>query len=560
MPDRTLKDLLKQNTHKFKDNLAFQIKRDLPAGRHGDKYVKYTYSDVGKYATGLIAKLKSLGIGKGDKVAILSENRPEWPISYLAVTGMGAVAVPLDSLGGEYDLKGIISHSEAKGIIVSDKFYDLIKNSPSLKFIISMDKDFESLSSEGGSASGGKDKASEDYGYDVIPEDLAAIVYTSGTTGIPKGVMLSHKNIMSNVMTGSALFEFGPKDMFLSVLPIHHMFESVAGFLAPFYCGARITYAESLKSFKLIQNMVETKTTIMIGVPMLYQLFYDGILREVEEKGPIFNFIFKTLMFISKAVKTLFMINIGRAFFGQVHKKLGGHIRFWVSGGAAIDPQLLKNFDLMGLTIIQGYGLTESSPVISANDLSHNKYGSVGRPIPDVCVKIVNGEIVASGPNIMQGYFKIREETEKVLKDSWLYTGDVGYIDKDGYLYITGRIKDVIVTSAGLNVYPDEVEFELNNIPYIKESCVIGRKRRGTEEVFAVVSPNMEYFEKMGLSIESNSIYNAIHEMVEKLNEKLPMHKRISGIEIRHTEFPKTSTRKIKRFVVRKEMERVWQS
>ena len=539
----TLKDLLKQSTQKFKDNLAFQIKR-------GDKYVKYTYSDVGKYAAGLIAKLKSLGISKGDKVAILSENRPEWPISYLAVTGMGAVAVPLDSLGGEYDLKGIISHSEAKGIIVSDKFYDLIKNSPSLKFIISMDKDFESL----------KEGSSEDFGCDVALDDLAAIVYTSGTTGIPKGVMLTHKNIMSNVMTGSALFEFGPKDMFLSVLPIHHMFETTAGFLAPVYCGARITYAESLKSFKLIQNMVETKTTILIGVPMLYQLFYDGILREVEEKGPVFSFIFKALQLISKTAKILFRVNIGKALFGQVHKKLGGHIRFWVSGGAAIDPQLLKNFDLMGLMIIQGYGLTESSPVISANDLSHNKYGSVGRPIPGVCVKIVNDEIVASGPNIMQGYFKMREETEKVLKDGWLYTGDVGHIDKDGYLYITGRIKDVIITSAGINVYPDEVEFELNKIPYIKESCVIGRKRRGTEEVFAVVSPNIEYFEKMGLSIESNSIYNAIHDTVEKLNEKLPMHKRISGIEIRHTEFPKTSTRKIKRFAVTKEMERVWQS
>jgi len=539
----TLKDLLKQSTQKFNDNLAFQIKRD-------DKYAKYSYSDVGRYATGLIAKLKSLGIGKGDKVAILSENRPEWPISYLAVTGMGAVAVPLDSLGGEYDLKGIISHSEAKGMIVSDKFYDLIKNSPSLKFIISMDKDFESL----------KEGASEDFGYDVALDDLAAIVYTSGTTGIPKGVMLTHKNITSNVMTGSALFEFGPEDMFLSVLPIHHMFESVAGFLAPFSCGARITYAESLKSFKLIQNMVETKTTIMIGVPMLYQLFYDGILREVEEKGPVFNFIFNTLFLISKTVKILFMINIGRALFGQVHKKLGGHIRFWVSGGAAIDPQLLKNFDLIGMMIIQGYGLTESSPVISANDLSHNKYGSVGRPIPGVCVKLINDEIVASGPNIMLGYFKMLDETEKILKDGWLYTGDVGRIDKDGYLYITGRIKDVIITSAGINVYPDEVEFELNKIPYIKESCVIGRKRRGTEEVFAVVSPNMEYFEKMGLSIESNSIYNAIHDMVEKLNEKLPMHKRISGIEIRHTEFPKTSTRKIKRFAVRKEMERVWQN
>ncbi len=539
----TLKDLLRQSAQKFNDNLAFQIKRD-------EKYVKYTYSDVEKFATGLIAKLKSLGIRKDDKVAILSENRPEWPISYLAVTGMGAVAVPLDALGTEYDLKGIIAHSEAKGVIVSDKFFDFIKSAETLKFIISMDKDFEGL--EAG--------ASADYGYDVSPDDLAAIVYTSGTTGIPKGVMLTHKNITTNFITGSDLFEIGPTDMTLSVLPIHHMFETIAGFLAMFYCGARVTYAESLKSFKLIQNMVETGTTLIIGVPMLYQLFYDGILREVEEKGPAFGFIFRTLFLVSRTVRALFNVNIGRVLFAQVHKKLGGHIRFWVSGGAAIDPELLNNFDLMGLVIIQGYGLTESSPVISANSLSNNKYGSVGRPISGVCVKIVNDEILASGPNIMRGYFKMPEETEKVLQDGWLYTGDIGYLDKDRYLYITGRLKDVIVTSSGLNVYPDEVEFELNKIPYIKESCVIGRKRKGSEEVFAVVSANIEYFERTGLSIEANSMYGAIFDAVQKLNEKLPMHKRISGIEVRHTEFPRTSTKKIKKFVVRKEMEKIWQS
>ena len=545
----TLKDLLRNNSQKFGDSLAYQIKIN-------DAYVKHTYSEVGQTARGLISKLKGLGIKKGDKVAILSENRPEWPISYLAVTGMGAVAVPLDSLGTEYDIKGIIAHSEAKGVIVSDKFLPLIKDASNLGFTISMDKDFDSL----------KGSASNDLGYDVHKDDLAAIVYTSGTTGIPKGVMLTHNNIVTNFVTGAALFEIGPTDMALSVLPIHHTFETIAGFLAMFYCGARVTYAESLKSFKLIQNMVETGTTILIGVPMLYQLFYDGIMREVEEKGPAFNFIFNVLFALSRISRTLFKANIGGLLFRQVHQKLGGHFRFWVSGGAAIDPELLDNFDLMGLTIIQGYGLTESSPVISANDLSHNKYGSVGRPIPGVCIKIgENGEILATGPNIMQGYFKMPEESKKVLKDDWLYTGDVGRIDKDGYLYITGRIKDVIITSSGLNVYPDEIEFELNKVPYIKESCVIGRKmtsgiKKGSEEVFAVVSPNIEYFEKLGLSIEENSVFTAISEAVDKLNERLSMYKRISGIEVRTTDFPKTSTRKIKRFEVRKEMEALWRN
>ncbi len=543
----TFKDLLRNSTKTFGSSLAFQMKRN-------DKFVTYTYADVGKYATGLISRLKSLGIAKGDRVAILAENRPEWSISYLAVTAMGAVAVPLDSLGTEYDLKGIIAHSESKGIIASDKFIAEIKDAPSLQFVISMDKDLESL----------KDKAGDDFGYDVVPSDLAAIVYTSGTTGIPKGVMLTHDNILFTVMTGCALFDIGPHDMLLSVLPLHHTFETVAGLLAEFYSGARITYAESLKSFKLIENMVETKTTILIGVPMLYQLFYDGILREVEAKGKLFNILFNCMMVVSRISRDIFGVNMGKNLFKQVHAKLGGSFRFWVSGGAAIDPELLDNFDLMGFTIIQGYGLTETAPLISANTLTENKYGSVGRPVPGVCVRIISDEIVASGPNIMQGYFKMKEETDKILKDGLLFTGDIGYIDNEGYIYITGRSKDVIITSSGLNVYPDEIEFELNKIPYIKESCVIGKKvasgvRKGSEEVFAVVSPNVEYFEKMGLSTEENAVHNAISDAVEKLNDKMPMHKRISGVEVRFVDFPKTSTRKIKRFVVRKEMEHIWQ-
>jgi long-chain acyl-CoA synthetase len=217
----------------------------------------------------------------------------------------------------------------------------------------------------------------------------------------------------------------------------------------------------------------------------------------------------------------------------------------------------------MGFIIIQGYGLTESSPIITANNLHANRYGSAGQAVPGVTVKIVNKEIVASGPNIMSGYYKMQEETDKVLKDGWLYTGDVGHLDKDGYLYITGRIKDVIISSSGLNVYPDEIEFELHKIPYIQDSCVIGRKalsgvKKGSEEVFAVVAPNMEYFEKMGLSKDNAAVNAAIQESVEKLNDKLPMYKRIAGIYVRGSEFPRTSTKKVKRFVVRKEMDEIW--
>ena len=549
----TIKDLLMQSTGKYQNNPAFQIKRDLPAGRQGEKYVIYSFADVKSYTTGLIRHLIGLGIKKGDKIAVLAENRPEWAMSYLAIAAMGAVVVPLDALGTETELKGIIAHSEAKALITSDKFYEMMENTPTIKFIISMDRDFDQF----------KQKECEEFGYEVNADDIAAIVYTSGTTGIPKGVMLTHGNIMSNVVAICGLEKILATDKALSVLPIHHTLETTAGFLSPFYVGATVTHAESLKSFKLLNNMVETKTTVLVGVPMLYQLFYDGIMRGVEEKGRLFTILFKTMLFISRSVKIFLRINIGRILFGTIHRKFGGHFRFWVSGGAAIDPDLIRNFDLMGFTILQGYGLTESSPVISAESLSVKRIGSVGNPIPAVQVKLVDGEILASGPNIMLGYFKMKEETDKVLKDGWLYTGDIGRIDKDGYLYITGRIKDVIITSSGLNVYPDEVEFELNKTPYIKESCVIGKKvgsgvKKGSEEVFAVVAPNMEYFEKMGFSTDENSVFSAVWGAIEKLNNKLAQYKRISGLEVRYTDFPKTSTRKIKRFEVRKEMEELW--
>ncbi len=544
MEYKTLKQLLANSSSRFGDITAFQMRKDK-------KYEGYTYGEVGKIASALRAKLKLLGIGKGDKVAVIGENRPEWPISYLAVTSMGAAAVPLDSLGAEHELIGIIKHSEAKVLIHSNKFDEVARKS-GLK-LISMEAEIPVLKS-----------SSESFdGFEVFPDDLAAVVYTSGTTGIPKGVMLSHGNLMSNMLNAVSLFEIGPTDRLLSVLPLHHTLETM-GMLASFYCGAGTTYAESLKSFKLIQNMVDTRTTILIGVPMLYQLFLDGILREVDEKGPLFKFVFSSLMALSGAIKAVFRVDCGRLFFGTVHRKLGGAFRFWVSGGAAINPDILHAFDRMGLTIVQGYGLTESSPVIAANSLKSNRFGSVGRPIPTVSVRLENGEIVAKGPNIMLGYFKMKEETDKVLKDGWLYTGDTGKFDRDGYLYIVGRIKDVIISSSGLNVYPDEIEFELGKIPYIKESCVIGRKvgsgvRKGSEEVFAVVTPNIEYFEKLGLSASESSVHDAIFEAIGRLNEKLPMHKRISGFDVRSTDFPKTSTRKIKRFEVRKEMESIWQ-
>lgn len=560
---KTIKDIVEQNAKKYSDYTAFQMKRD-------DKYQGITFAEVEYRVRCLGASLKELGISHGDRVALLSENRPEWSVSYLSIVSLGATAVPLDALSKIDDLEPIINHSGAKGIITSNKFLDQIKEKrerlPDIRFVISMDAkestvDILSLQKLiQNKKPSGKSEVSE--------EDLAAIVYTSGTTGIPKGVMLTHKNIVTNILAIAQLFDIGPKDNFLSVLPIHHMFETTCGFLGPFYLGAKITYAESLKSYNLLKNMEETGVTIMCGVPLLYQLFYEGIKREVEEKGKVAQALFETLFAISKGAKTV-GIKLGRLLFSMIHKKLGGKIRFWVSGAAAIDSEVIHGFGLMGITVLQGYGLTETAPILACCTLKNNRIGSVGKALPGVELKVLNpdkkgyGEILAKGPNIMKGYYKRQDATRETIKGEWLYTGDVGYIDKDGYVYITGRQKDVIVSGTGLNVYPDEVEFVINKSPFIKESCVIGKKveegvRRGMEEVYAVILPDMEYFEKYGaeknLIVDQEFVKSTISSELKVRCEALPEYKRVTNFEVRETDFPKTSTRKIKRYAVRKEL------
>lgn len=506
-----------------------------------EAYRKFSFEDVYRTAKSIANYFIQNGVNRGDKVAILSENRPEWGMAFLATTALGAVAIPLDAQLTTEELLYIIGDSGARLIVISSALFEkhkfdidtlLMEEIPELPKI---DIDLEKY-----------DKA-----------HLAAIVYTSGTTGNPKGVMLSHENIVTNFIGVTRLFKIGPGDNFLSILPLHHMFECTAGFLAPFYTGASITYAESLKSYNILRNMKETKVTIMCGVPLLYSLLYDGIMREVESGSPGTKAIFKILLNISQKIRSRW---VRKKLFAKIHEQFGGHIRFFVSGGASIDPEIIKHFELFGFTVLQGYGLTESSPILTCNNLENNRVGSVGRAIENVEIKLgEDNEIVARGPNIMQGYYKRPDLTAEVIKDGWLYTGDQGRIDADGYVYITGRLKDIIVSGAGVNVYPEEIEFFLNKIDGVKEACVLGFKihggvRDGMEDVMAVVVPDYEYFGKHKKHLKQSDIEEHINSEVDKLNCRMAPYKRISKIKIRSIEFPKTSTRKIRRFQVKKEM------
>jgi long-chain acyl-CoA synthetase len=537
----TFKQLLERNGVKYADKVAYQIKRD-------DQYRQYTYAQVAELAKRIQVKLASMGVGVGDRVALIAENRPEWPVSYLAITALGAVVVPLDALLKKEEITPLIADSEPKAFILSEKFLDYAKGTMVEGREIKME-DLDRL--PGGAPPDNL----------VTLDHLAAIVYTSGTTGSPKGVMLTQRNLLSNAIGGASCFALGPGDNFLSVLPLHHTFETTGGFLAPFYTGCRVTYAESLKSYNLLQNMQETGVTLMLGVPLLYQLLFDGIMRNVEEQGK--TKLFSLLFALSRFSRNIIGINLGRKLFSVVHKKFGGKIRFLVSGGAAIDPGLVHSFDLMGFPLLQGYGLTESSPCLTLCTLQDNVIGSVGKPLADVQIKIAGddpvGEILGYGPNIMKGYYKRKDLTDKVIINGWLFTGDIGYLDETGHLFITGRSKDVIVTGSGVNVYPEELEFSLKKIPAFKEVCILGEKaregvRRGTEQVVAVIHPNYELFEKQGKKNDAAFIKQAIEAEVRKFNASVAEFKRVARTVVREQEFPKTRLLKIKRFELRKEL------
>ncbi|MCU0641887.1 MAG: AMP-binding protein [Candidatus Margulisbacteria bacterium] len=525
----TFKQLLAQNAAKYADKLAYQIKRD-------GRYRQYTYSEVADLAKRLQVKLAFMGVTVGDRVALLSENRPEWPIAYLAITGLGAVVVPLDAMLKKEEIAPLLADSEPKAFILSEKFLEYGRGTKVEGREVLMEE-FDRL------------PAGTPPDNLVTLAHLAAIVYTSGTTGTPKGVMLTHRNLISNATAGASCFALGPGDNFLSVLPLHHTFETTGGFLAPFITGCRVTYAESLKSYNLIQNMQETGVTLMLGVPLLYQLLFDGIMRNVEEQGK--TKLFSALFAVSRFCRNIIGFNPGRQLFGVIHQKFGGKIRFFVSGGAAIDPDLVRSFDLMGFPLLQGYGLTESSPCLTLCTPQDNVIGSVGKPLADVSIKIAGddavGEILGTGPNIMKGYYKRQDLTDKVIIGGWLYTGDLGYLDESGHLFITGRSKDVIVTGSGVNVYPEELEFALKKIPALKEVCILGEKakegvRRGTEQVVAVIVPNDGIDEAR------------VRAEIARFNESVAEFKRVARVIVRAEELPKTRLLKTKRFELRKEL------
>jgi long-chain acyl-CoA synthetase len=406
------------------------------------------------------------------------------------------------------------------------------------------------MSREAGSA--GDDLPKDD------PDRLAIIVFTSGSMGRAKGVMLSQRNITANLVGMLSMIELLPTDRFLSVLPIHHTYECTCGLLCPLFAGSSVHFARNLKT--VVEDLQRVRATILLGVPLLYDKMYRRIAAGMAEKKLVAALL-PSLKGLASAAERFGRPQFRGRLFRKVHERLGGSIRILIAGGAAPDPEVARGLRSLGFTFLQGYGLTETSPILALNRLRRFRDDAAGLPLPNVELSIADpndegiGEILARGPSVMLGYYKNQAATAEVMRDGWFATGDLGRIDADGFLHVTGRKKNVIVARNGKNVYPEEIEDLVNRIPYVLESVIHGvRASGGGEEIAVAVVPNAEEFvalaRRSGETITPERIAEVIDREIRSLNRSLPLYKQIRRIRVHETEFAKTTTQKIKRHLV----------
>lgn len=534
--------------------------------RKGESYETMSFPWLAERVEKLADGLLSLEIAKGDKVGVMGENRPEWAMSYLAILRAGGVVVPLDVQLAEQELLHILNDSGARFVIISKghlpDINEVASRLPVLKHTICMDD----VAQEGVETLDGlMSRVGPETGLKPEPglDELAVILYTSGTTGLSKAVMLSHRNIMSNVSSLCRAVPFNIHDVFLSILPLHHTLEATCGFLVPLYGGCAIVYARSLKSREILEDIRETKASVILGVPLLYEKMHASMMRAIKDKPFLLRALFNANVGLAKSVKGLTGWNAAHALLRSVRQKAGlASIKYLVCGGAPLLPEVGRGFADLGFTFLQGYGLTEASPVLTLNRPGRNKPESIGLPIPDVEIRLENpneegvGELVAKGPNVMAGYYKNPQATGLAINDGWLFTGDLAKKDKHGFYYIAGRSKNLIVSAAGKNIYPEEVEAHLLKSPYIAEVMVLGVLNPQTkrEEVEAVIHPNSEaldaHAKAHNLALMPEEIERIIGAEVRKQCLELAEYKRVKRFHLRFEDFPKTGTKKIKRYLV----------
>ena len=554
---KSFRELLEKIEKEYANNIAFKYKKDPTAKE--PEYIEKTYQQFTKDIKALSTGLLSLGL-ENKRVVVVGNNRYEWCTTYLAATTGNMIIVPLDRALPEGEMKTLIQRSEAEAVVFDKKYEEIMlelkqDNTNNVKILICMDDE--------------KNSEIENYsdilkkGYQLLEDGnnqyenmkidnqkMSIMLFTSGTTNLPKAVMLSQENICANISAIATWVKLYQTDTLLSFLPIHHTFECTITFLYGLYWGTTIAFCDGLKYIQ--KNLQEYQISVFVAVPVVLETMYKKIQKAIEEKGKT-----KLIHTMSKISNCLLKckIDLRKVFFKQVLDNFGGNLRVVLYGAAPMNKETIIGYNNLGIDLIQGYGLTETSPVIACETDKEKRPGSVGIPLINLQVKIENpneegiGEIVVKGPSVMLGYYNNEEETKKSLKDGWFYTGDYGYLDKDEFLYVTGRKKDIIVLKNGKNVYPQEIEFLINKIPYIVESLVYQREQSNTDTMLCAKIVYDEQLIKENLGEKSEKEYQEIiWKEIKEINKELPIFKHIKKISITNKPLAKTTTQKVKRY------------
>ena len=555
-----LRELIDGSVERFSQRPAFMVK-DKTKG----KFVSISYKKMQEDIRSLGTSLINLGL-RGRKIAVIGENSYYWAISYFAIANGVGVVVPIDRELKEKEVANLLKRAEVSAVIYSKKMKKVMDEvledrelRKTLTYPIQMDlSDDEDgrislrrLLSHGMDLLDNGDRKYLDV--EVDSDALAVLLFTSGTTGLAKGVMLSHRNIVSNTVNMSKYVKIIDGGVGLSVLPMHHTYEMTCHVITGLYQGMSIAICEGLKYIQ--KNLVEAQVNVMLAVPLIFEMMHKKIFSKAKESGK--DKTLRRMMNISRKFKLYNKGNITRRLFSNVHNVTGGKISQFIAGGAAINPQVIEDYEAMGFPIFQGYGMTECSPIIAVNKDRYSKAAAAGLPLPGTEVKIYNpdekgiGEIICRGPSVMLGYYRDDDATREALRNGWLHTGDYGYFDQDGFLYVSGRKKSVIITKNGKNIFPEEVEFYLTESEYIEEALVHGIDGLRNDDVIikAEIFPNYPLFENENPEVSEDYIEEKIGEIIEKINDAVPKYKRIKRYYIRKTEFEKTTTKKIKRYL-----------
>ena len=557
-PPQTFNEKFEEIVRRFPDRIAFRLKTP-------DGYTSVPYREAHRQSKMVATGLTALGIHRGDSIAILSENRPEWVVAYLGVYLGGMVDVPLDTQISPQEWLRLIEDSEARAVFVSGSLLARLEEAAAALAdgprLISLDP----VSGSDGrmDLAGLMEWASNLPDPPTLPEckpaDPVTIIYTSGTTGTPKGVVLTHANVVGELESIFSAIHMDERDVLLCLLPLQHVLASVINVLVPLYVGGQVVFADTLKRSEILQALQEAGISILATVPQFFYLLHDRIREELSRKPALVQRLFRLMLRLNRICMQFPKINLGRILFPRVHRNFGSRLRLFVSGGSSFDAAVAREFHDMGFTILQGYGLTETTGACTVTRVENNVVGSVGPPLPGVDVKIVSpdetgtGEIVLRGPMVFKGYYRNPSATAETVRDGWLHTGDLGKLDPRGNLFVTGRKKEVIVLPNGKNIYPDELEAHYGQSPGIREIAVIGvysAQEKG-ERLHAVVVPDFDH-------LKANRIANTrefLRDRIAALSNQLPKYKRLMSYQIQSDSLPRTTTRKIKRLELKRLVE-----